>query len=157
MSSQSLAKAALALLILFVCSSETQAAATLRVGDYDENGKLPNGTSLPLYTLTWRAMGRTFADSNYALNTTFTSDANNAFGEAPHRMLYTAVNIRDAAAFNTTRTLNGRTGEWIQAIVGPDLYYCLYKLQRAEGDSVCCIMLQLSSPLMLRSKLTSVV
>ena len=107
----SLARAALALLIIVVWPSEAQSAASLRVGDYDESGKLPNGTSLPLYTLTWRAIGRTFADSNFVLNNTFTSDANTAFGEAPHRMVYTAVNIRDAAAFNTTRTLNGQTGE----------------------------------------------
>lgn len=106
-----LVTAAFVALTSLVCSSEAQSASSRRVGDYDEGSQLPTGASLPLYTLTWRAVGYSFAESDFMLNSTFTSDANTAFGEAPHKMIYTAVNIRDAAAFNTTRTSDGQTGE----------------------------------------------
>ena len=106
-----LARAALAVLIVLLCTREAQTGSSLRVGDYDADGALPNGTSLPLYTLTWRAVGQPFADHNFVLNSSFTSEANTAFAEAPHKMLYTAVNIQDAAAFNTSRTLNGQIGD----------------------------------------------
>lgn len=111
MPARPLARAALAVLMILLCTRGARTASSLRVGDYDADGVLPNGTSLPLYTLTWRAVGQAFANRNFVLNSSFTSDANSAFAEAPHKMLYTAINIQDAAAFNTSRTLNGQIGD----------------------------------------------
>ena len=106
-------KLAVAVLLFVACTSraqDTSSNSSLRVKDYDAEGKLPNGTSMPLYTLTWRAVGSAFSANNFQLNATFTSHANTAFEQAPHKMVYTAVNVRDAAAFQTSRSLDGNTG-----------------------------------------------
>ena len=80
----------------------------LRVGDYTD--QLSNGTSLPLYTLIWRAIGRSFFDPNI-VNQTFATDANTAFLEARHSMTYTVANIKwSVFLINTTRTLDRNTG-----------------------------------------------
>lgn len=81
---------------------------SLRVGDYTD--QLSNGTSLPLYTLIWRAVGRSFYDP-ITVNQTLATDANTAFLEARHTMTYTVANIKwNVFIINTTRTLNGNTG-----------------------------------------------
>lgn len=81
----------------------------LRVGDYTD--RLSNGTSLPLYTLIWRAIGRPFFDGSI-VNQTFATDANAAFLDARHSMTYTVANIKwSVFIINTTRTLNGKAGE----------------------------------------------
>lgn len=104
---------ALLLVLSFVSSACGQtsgnATASLKVGDYAA-GQLTNGSALPLYTLLWRAVGSTFSGDSLALNQTFAQDANTAFLEAPHTMAYTVVNLRNAAAANTTRRLNGVAG-----------------------------------------------
>lgn len=86
-------------------------STSLRVGDYAA-GQLSNGTALPLYTLLWRADGSAFSSNTTAVNQTFAQNANTAFLQAPHTMTYTVVNIRNAAASNTTRKVNGAAGRW---------------------------------------------
>jgi len=86
-------------------------STSLRVGDYAA-GQLSNGTALPLYTLLWRAVGSAFSSNTTAVNQTFAQNANTAFLQAPHTMTYTVVNIRNAAASNTTRKVNGAEGRW---------------------------------------------
>ncbi|DBB04569.1 hypothetical protein WJX77_008736 [Trebouxia sp. C0004] len=87
-------------------------STSLRVGDYAA-GQLSNGTALPLYTLLWRAVGSAFSSNTAAVNQTFAQNANTAFLQAPHTMTYTVVNIRNAAASNTTRKVNGAAVEQI--------------------------------------------
>ncbi|DBA72727.1 TPA: hypothetical protein ACH3X2_010123 [Trebouxia sp. C0005] len=87
-------------------------STSLRVGDYAA-GQLSNGTALPLYTLLWRAIGSAFSSNTTAVNQTFAQNANTAFLQAPHTMTYTVVNIRNAAASNTTRKVNGAAVEQI--------------------------------------------
>ena len=86
-------------------------STSLRVGDYAA-GLLSNGTALPLYTLLWRAIGSAFSSNTTAVNQTFAQNANTAFLQAPHTMAYTVVNIRNAAASNTTIKVNGAAGRW---------------------------------------------
>ena len=81
---------------------------SLTVGDYTD--QLSNGTSLPLYTLIWRAVGRSFYDP-VTVNQTLATDANTAFLEARHTTTYTVANIkRSVIIINTTRTLDGNIG-----------------------------------------------
>ena len=88
--------------------SNVSGLPSLRVGDYTD--QLSNGTSLPLYTLIWRAIGRPFSDPNI-VNQTFATDANAAFLDARHSMIYTVANIKwSVFIINTTRTLNGVAG-----------------------------------------------
>lgn len=81
--------------------------SSLRVGDYAD--ELSNGTALPLYTLVWRAVGRSFLSPD-GINQTFAIDANNAFLAANHTMTYTVANIRNTAVVNTTRKAYGAAG-----------------------------------------------
>ena len=103
-------------------NSNSTNSASLRVGDYATTDQLTNGTALPLWSLVWRAVGSSFATSSAPLNATFDQDANSAFLEAQHSMVYTVVNIRNAASANTTRKLDGRQGtaQPIQQLFG----YC---------------------------------
>lgn len=91
------------------CAASGNLSTSLRVGDYAA-GRLSNGTALPLYTLLWRAVGSAFSSSTTTVNQTFAQNANTAFLQAPHTMTYTVVNIRNAAASNTTRKVNGAAG-----------------------------------------------
>lgn len=82
----------------------------IRVGDYTD--QLANGTSLPLYTLIWRAVGSSFADPS-SVNQTFETQANNAFLKDRDTMKYTVANIKwNTVIINTTRTVNGASGRY---------------------------------------------
>lgn len=105
----------------------------LRVGDYTD--QLSNGTSMPLYTLIWRAIGRPFFAPTI-VNQTFATDANTAFLEARHSMTYTVANIKwSVFIINTTRTLNGNTGG--QATC--EIALLLLLLQAESGSAGCAV------------------
>ena len=102
-------------IVVFAGSTQAQSSnstngPSLRVGDYTTSGQLTNGSALALWTLVWRAVGSSFATNTIPLNPSFDQDANSAFLAAPHTMVYTVLNIRNAAANNITRKLDGRQG-----------------------------------------------
>lgn len=109
-------------------------STSLRVGDYAA-GQLSNGTALPLCTLLWRAVGSAFSSNTTAVNQTFAQNANTAFLQAPHTMTYTVVNIRNAAASNTTRKVNGAKGRWCLSCC----FICLSGKKYCRPHFILCV------------------
>lgn len=106
----------LLMLAVLTVSSQAQPGSNLstvhgiRVGDYTD--QLSSGTSLPLYTLIWRAVGSSFSVPG-SVNQSLETQANTAFLEPRHSMTYTVANIKwNTVIINTTRTVNDDSGRW---------------------------------------------